>query len=480
MVDNPPGFFIDEAIHGYEAHSLFTTGLSSNGELLPRLFMPLGATNGIRDHGNYPYYIVPFIVLFGYNEFAVRITSVAFSLGLLWVIYQLVKDRVSRPAFILVAVSWPFISWVFLTARMGMEESAYAFISMLIIFLLVKMIESKKSTTLQVVLLGLSISALFYIYAAGKLLSLLYIPLALVVLFKRSSWSQRVAFVSIIGFGFSLSIPYVLDGSFFYRGDEITKCFEDSCLIPHIASHFSFSNYFENSYIPKDFFVHTHSITGTPLLPVYFIPFLFIGVWFVAKAIRKKDRLVQILVISFFLATIPASLTVRGFDSYRSVAVLPILVIVIIFGVDKTMRFFAEWWDVAYRILYIILFMIVTTAGFQQYTIFMQYKFHVDAASYSGWQFGYGRVMDYIISQYDKYDNIFVTKFVAYGPDIYIKYFDPEEAFPKVKIGSLANESAQGTLFVIRPFERKNNFIVKKTIYYPNNKDVAFYIGEKR
>lgn len=290
LVDNPPGFFIDEAIYGYEAHSLATTGLSSNGEFFPQLFMPKGSTSGIRDHGNYPYYIVPFVVLFGNNEFAVRMTSVYFSIGLLTMIYFLVKKRVSYAAFILGAVSWPFISWVFLTARMGMEESAYACISMIVLFLLIKIIEHKKIVTKQVVLLGLGISALFYIYAAGKLLALLYIPIALYAIHKKSTWKMIFIFLCIVGLGLSLSLPYVLDGSFFYRGDEISKCFTDSCIIPNIASHFSFSNYFGNTYTPPDFAVQTHSITGTPLLPLYFVPFLLIGAFFVIKSAFEKNR----------------------------------------------------------------------------------------------------------------------------------------------------------------------------------------------
>lgn len=89
--------------------------------------------------------------------------------------------------------------------------------------------------------------------------------------------------------------------------------------------------------------------------------------------------------------------------------------------------------------------------------------------------------MDYIDEHYQEYDRFVVTKYIAYGPEIYIKYFDPQEQYKKIQIGSITQTSSPRTLYVIRSYELpKENFLVKHIIYYPNNRDAAYYIGEKR
>ena len=64
----PPGFFCDEAAEGYTAYSVLTTGKGIHGDTNIAFFKSI--SNDI--HGSiYTYSMVPFIKIFGLNEFAV-------------------------------------------------------------------------------------------------------------------------------------------------------------------------------------------------------------------------------------------------------------------------------------------------------------------------------------------------------------------------------------------------------------------------
>src|SRR5438034_626247 len=82
----PIGFHRDEAFLGYNAYSILKTGRDMTGHLLPIhlqsfLYSPAG----------YSYFAIPFIAIFGLNEFAVRFPSALFGSLTVLLTYFLVK-----------------------------------------------------------------------------------------------------------------------------------------------------------------------------------------------------------------------------------------------------------------------------------------------------------------------------------------------------------------------------------------------------
>jgi hypothetical protein len=75
----------------------------------------------------------------------------------------------------------------------------------------------------------------------------------------------------------------------------------------------------------------------------------------------------------------------------------------------------------------------------------------------------------------------------AYVPDLYIRFYDPEGVYGKIRIGEIADKSlppvegASSVLYAIRSNEVPiGQFVVGKTVYYRNGHDVAFLIGESK
>ena len=83
----PSGFVNDEAAFGYNAYSILKTGRDEFGQFLPVIFHSFG-------EGKLPGYIyltIPSVLIFGLNEFAVRLPSALFGTLTVWLIYELVK-----------------------------------------------------------------------------------------------------------------------------------------------------------------------------------------------------------------------------------------------------------------------------------------------------------------------------------------------------------------------------------------------------
>ena len=68
----PPGLTWDEASLGYNAYSLLKTGKDEYGEILPLIFKSFGDYKPAL----YSYLAIPFILILGLNEFAVRLPSI--------------------------------------------------------------------------------------------------------------------------------------------------------------------------------------------------------------------------------------------------------------------------------------------------------------------------------------------------------------------------------------------------------------------
>src|SRR3990172_11807128 len=64
----PPGFYIDEALPGYNAYSLLLTGKDEFGKSFPMFFRFYGSYNPPL----FTYLVIPWVASLGLNIFAVR------------------------------------------------------------------------------------------------------------------------------------------------------------------------------------------------------------------------------------------------------------------------------------------------------------------------------------------------------------------------------------------------------------------------
>ncbi|HLE49245.1 MAG TPA: hypothetical protein VI819_04430 [Patescibacteria group bacterium] len=490
---NPPGFFIDESIYGYEAYSIITTkGFSSNHEFLPFTFQNPGET--MRNHSIYTYLLIPFVTIFGLNEFSVRLASVCISLLIVILLYKLLKKRVLLNSIFLGILIWPSTSWAFLVSRFAMDTILVCFIFLLSVFYINRIFsDPKEPSNLKCFVFSLILSFLYWAYVPGRLFALAFLIYFLFYsLIKYRSLKTLLPkyfliFSVLAIFTLLPSIKLFIEGSFLYRADELTQCKSITyCFIKNIASHFSIRNYFVNNYLPPDFPVYRHSIWGTSLLPRYTIPFIILGILSILKGVvtnKGKNRAFYFLLIfSFVVGIIPASLTIRGFDSIRSVVLLPIIFIIIIYGINSILKHAVNS-TIAIRMLIPVMILVyIACFSFKEIKISFAYEYNTNAAGYSGWQYGFRQIYNYFVSEPGKYSHLGVTPYIAYLPDLYIRFFK----YPPTTKTIFVNSSqtfifGDNTLFAVTPGETYPvNFEVKKIIYYPNRMDIAYYLVAKK
>jgi len=83
----PPHLTPDEAALGYNAYSILKTAKDEYGNFLPIIFKSFGDYKP----GLYVYLTVPFVAIFGLNEFAVRLPSALAGVMAVWLVYLIAQ-----------------------------------------------------------------------------------------------------------------------------------------------------------------------------------------------------------------------------------------------------------------------------------------------------------------------------------------------------------------------------------------------------
>jgi 4-amino-4-deoxy-L-arabinose transferase-like glycosyltransferase len=139
----PAGFHIDEVKMGWNALSILKTGEDDWGKAFPMYYNSFG---DFRPTG-YFYTIIPSLILFGQNEFAVRFPSALFGALTVFAIYFLCKElfegkngeRIGLFAAGLLAVS----VWDVSLSRASSEGIVGMFFSLLGLLLFIRLIKQK-------------------------------------------------------------------------------------------------------------------------------------------------------------------------------------------------------------------------------------------------------------------------------------------------------------------------------------------------
>ena len=138
----PAGFNADEAAIGYNAYSLLETGKDEYGTPWPLSFKSFGDFKP----GLYFYFVMPFVKIFGLNEWAVRVPSAVLGIGTVIIIYFLAEEifknsKVGLVSSLLLAIS----PWHIQFSRGGWETNAATFFMSLGTLLFIKSLLAKET-----------------------------------------------------------------------------------------------------------------------------------------------------------------------------------------------------------------------------------------------------------------------------------------------------------------------------------------------
>lgn len=486
IAELPSGFFADEASIGYNAYTILTKGTDEYGSFSPFFFRAFGEyKNPVQIYST-----VPFIALFGLNEFSVRIVSALYGVLGIIALFFLVKEifhKEKRSYYIAISASFLLTinPWHIHLSRVALEGfMAFIFFTILGLYFFLKSQRNKKYFFLSVVTFILA----FYSYFPARL----FIPLLGISIFifyiRFFMRNLRVAILCVLFLSIFL-IPFVsslFSSSALARWQQVSIFSQppsDVSVTQHIIrnylSHFSLDFLFTRSDIDMPGqFITRHSVRGIGQLYFFHLPFIILGMLY----LFKKNKKIFLIFITWVVIFPSGSMftTSQSAQATRSVIGIVPFQIFSAVGIFYFLRYLSKLHLYYFQIALGIIFFVIL-ASFMQFVNLYFSKYNLYASDFWGWQYGARDIVKYFASQESKYDELVMApEFNA--PEIFFKFYAPNQC-EKCQIGT-PKESYNPTkrqLFAVTPAFLNDNpsfiFIAQKIIYYPN-KNIAFQIGE--
>jgi len=198
----PSGFCQDEASIGYEAYSILTTGVDRNNISYPIHLISWGSGQ----NALYAYLSMPFIQLFGLNEFSVRIVNALFSILSLLIFYLIIKLTFGKKKALIGLGLLVICPWSIISARWGLESNIFPTLFLLSVFFMLKGVyNTPKYFPFSFLFFSISL----YAYGTSYLVVPLFLCFTVPYLFFKKYISLKYSLISISVF-FVISSPILL------------------------------------------------------------------------------------------------------------------------------------------------------------------------------------------------------------------------------------------------------------------------------
>jgi len=446
---SPPSLNWDEISHGYNAYSILKTGMDQWGQRLP-IF-------NFRAYGDYPttlnlYLTIPFIIIFGLTDFAIRFPHALFGTLTIISVYFLAWGVTKRKEVSL------FSAFLAATGPWYLFPSRFVIQSNLAVFFLITSAALFVNRKINKVFLPMSILSLFltlFSYHTTRIVSPLILFGALFIyrtdfanFFKKKRLLAVILAATIVIF-FALSTVILRNPESTARSGVLSildqgaiskiEAERAAARLPGIISRLVYNRpvyfveVFAKNYIrylsPQFLFLQggtqfQFSIPNFGLIYLVNLPLFYLGSAILLFKLLKRGgdkesrNNYKFILLWLIVAPIPASITNESFAVIRATTMLPIPEILIAVAAYTILDRVKKNYIPILLVFYFSMFYL----SFEGYLLnyFTQYR-----TNYSwSWQYGYKEVVAYAKSHYSDYNRIIVTK--KYGePHEYFLFFWP-------------------------------------------------------
>jgi 4-amino-4-deoxy-L-arabinose transferase-like glycosyltransferase len=326
--------FGDEIDAGYQAYSLLETGRDYKGHLLPLYAQSFSEWRAPM----MMYFMIPFIKIFGLNEWGVRSFSAFFGVvSILGLYFLMMKIGVKKKISLITALLLAILPWHIQYSRTGFEITLMSSFIIWGLYFLIDYLNKNKIYKLFLSAFLLSLS--FYTYNTANV----YVPLFLLLIFGIIKLSTKEKVIKpafkllVIMFLLSLPILYqIFFGQASERFDKVSL-FNDDSLIAEVINYRKQQNYsfsskiFYNRYIlsakkimanyfnsfSSDFLFGMGDVTFRHSLHkvgnLFWVYLVFLVVGFVCFVKKKEKTFADFFMLGFLIISpIPSSLTIDG------------------------------------------------------------------------------------------------------------------------------------------------------------------------
>lgn len=323
----PNGFFCDEASNGYDSYSILHTMRDQYGEFLP---MFARALNDYRP-SLYIFLTVPFIKIFGLNEFATRLPAAIIGITTVLVIFYLAKEIFSQKVALIAALLLAISPWHIQFSRIAFEAILLPFLFSLAVLFFVKSFHQANYLILSAVIFAVSL----HTYQSARVFVPLFL-LGLVIFYWQHLWQHKKQTLIAISLFFLIFIPLVI---FWISPEGMARANSSRIQINPIEIFKYYLSYFN----PNFLFIEGDPIdrhSPAKIGQLYYFEFIsvILGIFYLFKEQIKEKKL---LLLWLFLYPIPAALTAPE-HALRAMVGVPLFAIISGYGTSKIIDFFGS------------------------------------------------------------------------------------------------------------------------------------------
>lgn len=429
----PPHLSPDEASLGYNAYSILKTGKDEYGTFLPVIFKSFGDFKP----GLYVYLTVPFVGLFGLNEFAVRFPSALAGIVSVFLLYLIVKRLFSDEKLALISSFIMAVNpWSIFFSRGAWEVNVALCLTLAGIYFFFKSFEKSLFFVLSVLFFSLTLTA----YQGAKLSTGIVVLILLWLYWKDIIKTDKKAIASGLVVGFVVSVPIIL--SFFQGGTgrlDIFNVFsyprpkdylqnflnegnEQVGSINYYLFHSEILNFvrgilgrFFNHFSARFLFFEgdwANPQHSAPYQGVFLLGDIILLLTGTYALLRSKIRKEHLFVVSWlFLSTLPSILSRDQVHTVRALNMSIPLIIVLSYGAYEVLQFKKKA-----KILIALMY-------FSGFVYFLDaYFIHMPKHYSQYWQYGYRQMVETITPIQGNYKEIRVQQSFS-QPYIYFLFF---------------------------------------------------------
>jgi len=485
---NPPCLNADEVAFSYNAYSILRTGRDEFGKLLPFRF------ESFKDYKLpiFVYYSVPFVGLFGLNEFSTRLPNAVAAIFFVPLTYLILNKLFNRkPISVIGAYLIALTPWVYILSRHAHEGVIGTLLFLIAFYYLIDLFH-------QISFKPLLLTNFFIVLAANsyhsfRLFIFFWIVWQLFMVLKLKSKLKISKSLFLIIIFLTFAVPFLIDVTsslnrvsnlFFTQNPGIHLRLQE-----YLTEHGSriFHNIYTQglidvtnryfSQISPEFFLiwgdknwrFGYQYLGL-ITPVEYI-FIFIGLFF----LFKKNNPFRYLLLSLLLITpIPNALTWQDASIIRVYLMIFPIIFIISYGVfNLRLEIYCKWIRLLISSILLFAYFFFLISHWDIY--FLHYPKRIEVIR--AWQCGYKELGDYIKDNYNQYDHfvitdrhgqpyIFLLYYLQYDPARYQKQaamtipdgygFGQVKGFDKFSFKFSFNNQAKKTAFIGYPEEFKD------------------------
>lgn len=492
----PPHLTPDEAALGYNSYSILKTGRDEYGEFLPLIFKSFGDYKP----GLYIYFALPFIELFGLNEFSVRLPSAIFGILAVWLLYKIVYKffdgentqlSIINPHLLasISALMLTISPWHIQFSRGAWEANISLTLSLAGIYLFLKALKKPK----QLIFSSVFFSTTLLTYQGAKLSTIVMVFVLLITFWKdfmRAVFVRNILIASFL-LSFIIASPVFLSitsgktgrlnvfslfsyprpkeylQDFLSQGDE-----EVGSIIYYIfhseALNFTrgilgrWFNHFSGRFL---FFVgdwqnprHSSPNHGVLLL----IDLLLLPAGFVFL-IKKRSKISIFVFLWLILAPLPSILSRDQVHAVRAFNMVIPLVIISSLGFSEIIILSKKIKETERKLLFFGFFVFLFLVSFVFYLD--SYFVHLSKHNSHLWSYGYKQIVETITPIQNNYKEIKVQQSFA-QPYIYFLFYQKYDPVEYQKQAKLVESEYKGDVGYI---EKLDN-ILFSAIDWPQNR----------